>query len=92
MTKKEMARDLVGKLGVDTIKRAEEILDVVLDTIVETVANGEEVRLSGFGTFSRVEKAERNCINPKTQEKMVAPAKKVVKFKVAKTLADKVNE
>ena len=92
MTKKEMARDLVEKLGVDTIKRAEEILDVVLDTIIETVVNGEEVRLSGFGTFSRVDKEARTCRNPKTGESIEVGAKKAVKFKVAKALADKVNQ
>jgi nucleoid DNA-binding protein len=92
VTKKEMARNLQGKLGVETIKRAEEILDVVLDVITETVANGEEVRLSGFGTFSRVEKEARQGHNPATMEKITIPAKKVVKFKVAKALAESVNE
>jgi DNA-binding protein HU-beta len=92
MTKKEMVTLFAEKGEFSTKVEAERKLDVLLEIITEAVANGEEVRLSGFGTFSRVDKAERNCINPKTQEKMVAPAKKVVKFKVAKALADKVNE
>ena len=92
MTKKEMIAIFAERGEFLTKAEAERKLDVLLEIITETVANGEEVRLSGFGTFSRVEKSERQGVNPSTQEKITIPAKKVVKFKVAKALADKVNQ
>ena len=92
MTKKEMVALFAERGEFLTKAEAERKLDVLLEIVTETVANGEEVRLSGFGTFSRVDKEARNGVNPSTQEKITIPAKKVIKFKVAKALADKVNQ
>ena len=92
MTKKEMVVLFAERGDFLTKVEAERKLDVLLEIITETVSKGEEVRLSGFGTFSRVDKEARNGVNPSTQEKITIPAKKVVKFKVAKALADKVNQ
>ncbi len=92
MTKKEMVTLFAERGEFLTKVEAEKKLDILLEIITETVTNGEEVRLSGFGTFSRVDKEARNGVNPSTQEKITIPAKKVVKFKVAKALADKVNQ
>ncbi len=92
MTKKEMVTLFAERGEFLTKVEAEKKLDILLEIITETVTNGEEVRLSGFGTFSRVDKEARNGVNPSTQEKITIPAKKVVKFKVAKALADKVNK
>ena len=92
MTKKEMVALFAERGEFLTKVEAGRKLDVLLEIITETVANGEEVRLNGFGTFSRVDKEARNGVNPSTQEKITIPAKKVVKFKVAKALADKVNQ
>lgn len=92
MTKKEIVAIFAERGEFLTKAEAERKLDILLEIITETVANGEEVRLSGFGTFSRVDKQARNGVNPSTQEKITIPAKKVIKFKVAKALADKVNK
>lgn len=92
MTKKEIVAIFAERGEFLTKAEAERKLDILLEIITETVSNGEEVRLSGFGTFSRVDKESRNGVNPSTQEKITIPAKKVVKFKVAKALADKVNQ
>lgn len=92
MTKKEIVALFAERGEFLTKVEAEKKLDILLEIIAETVANGEEVRLSGFGIFSRVDKQARNGVNPSTQEKITIPAKKVVKFKVAKALADKVNK
>ena len=56
------------------------------------MASGDGVRIVGLGTFSIVERPERECRNPKTGEKFIAPASKSIKFKASKKLKDALNE
>ena len=58
--------------------------------------SGKEDELSvpkhiGFGTFSVVTRSQREGRNPRTGSKIKIPASKVVKFKVGKTLSEKVK-
>ena len=64
------------------------MLNGLLEVIQETMANGSDVQLVGFGTFSVTERASREGRNPATGVTMTIPAKKVVKFKPGKTLSD----
>ena len=52
---------------------------------------GDKVALVGFGTFAINERGEHEGINPATKEKIMIPAKKVVKFKAGAELADAVK-
>jgi DNA-binding protein HU-beta len=62
-----------------------------MQVVTESLARGEKISLIGFGTFSVVNRAARNCQNPQTGKKMKIAAKKVVKFKVGKQLAETVR-
>lgn len=53
----------------------------VLDTIIQTLAKGENIRLDGVGTFVVKEKAAYTGRNPSTGESLDIPAKMVVSFK-----------
>lgn len=64
------------------------MLNGLLEVIQETLEGGDSVQLVGFGTFSVTERASREGRNPATGKSMTIPAKKVVKFKPGKTLAD----
>jgi len=64
------------------------MLNGLLEVIQETMANGSDVQLVGFGTFSVTERASREGRNPATGETITIPAKKVVKFKPGKALSD----
>lgn len=64
------------------------MLDGLLEVIQKTLTGGNNVQLVGFGTFSVTERAGREGRNPATGESMTIPAKKVVRFKPGKTLAD----
>lgn len=66
-------------------------LDAVLETIVETVARGEKVALSGFGTFDRRERAARSARNPQTGEPMEVAASKSPGFKAGTAFKQAVN-
>ena len=61
-----------------------------MQVVTESLARGEKITLIGFGSFSVVNRAARNCQNPQTGKKMKIAAKKVVKFKVGKQLAETV--
>ncbi len=69
---------------------AEKTLKSVLDVIVKTLANDESITLVGFGSFSVTTRASRNFRNPQTGKEMKVAEKKVVRFKVGKTLKDSV--
>ncbi|MCD6414719.1 MAG: HU family DNA-binding protein [Candidatus Diapherotrites archaeon] len=64
-----------------TKKKAAEVVDSVLSTIVSSVKKGDEVRLVGFGTFYRAKRNARTGVNPQTGARMKIPAKKVPKFR-----------
>jgi DNA-binding protein HU-beta len=54
------------------------------------LASGEEILLPGIGKLTPVKKAARNARNPRTGETIAKPATTVVKFRVAKSLKDRV--
>lgn len=75
-----------------TIKDTGIIVDAVLEVIQNTLADGENVHLVGFGNFEVVERNERIGRNPKTGEETIIPASKAVKFKAGKNLKAIVND
>ncbi|HUG43432.1 MAG TPA: integration host factor subunit beta [Acidobacteriota bacterium] len=90
MTKAELV-DEVAK-GSDLSKKdAEVIVQTVLDSIVDSLQNGEKVELRGFGSFRLRKRASRQGRNPKTGEKVFVPAKNVPYFKPGKELKELVN-
>jgi DNA-binding protein HU-beta len=72
-------------------KSAGDTLQAFMVAITDTMKKGDKLTLIGFGTFSVYERAARTGRNPQTGKKMNIPAKKVVKFKVGKKLAEAVN-
>ena len=90
MNKAELINAIAEKANL-TKADAKAALDATLAAISDAVANNDKVALIGFGTFAVVEKGARTGINPATQEKIVIPAKKVVKFKAGAELAAKVK-
>lgn len=67
--------------------QAQKALEATINAIAGALKNGENVQLVGFGTFSVVEKAARQGVNPATGAKIQIPAKKVAKFKAGAGLA-----
>ena len=91
MSKKEFV-DAYAKATGETKKRAEELVNQFLETVEKTLLNGDSVQFVGWGTFEVKKRAARTGINPQTKKEIKIPAKKVVKFKVGKKLADSVAE
>ena len=89
MSKKEFV-DAYAKATGETKKRAEELVNAFLGTAEEFLVKGESIQFVGWGTFEVKERAAREGRNPSTGKPIKIDAKKVVKFKVGKKLADKV--
>lgn len=78
------------KLG-GTKTSAEEVVETIINTIVDSLKKGEEVSIAGFGAFSAKMRKARDARNPRTGETVKVPARKVPKFKASKTLKDAVK-
>ena len=91
MSKKEFV-DAYAKATGETKKRAEELVNAFLETTEESLVKGESIQFVGWGTFEVKERAAREGRNPSTGKPIKIDAKKVVKFKVGKKLADKVAD
>jgi len=89
--KKDNLVELVHAKIQTTKKEAEEIVDGIIDAICKSLKKGEDVALSGFGTFVVKDKAARVGINPKTGDKINIAAKKVAKFRAAKALKEMIQ-
>lgn len=68
-----------------------EVVDHLLGQITDTINNGEEVALAGFGKFKIIERAARKGRNPATGESIKIAARKSVKFEPAKAVKEMVN-
>ena len=82
--------DLVDILAIEvgtTKKDAELLVNALIGTVIKSVARGEKVTLVGFGTFDTIQRKARTGRNPKTNELLAIPAKRVARFKVGKEFA-----
>lgn len=79
MNKGDLVDALEVKLG--SRKLAVDAVETLVDTIVRTVAKGERVAISGFGTFEKAARARRTGRNPRTGEPVPIPKTNVPKFK-----------
>ncbi|MCM2679270.1 nucleoid-associated protein HU-beta [Echinimonas agarilytica] len=66
-------------------------LDAFVDSVSESLKDGDQVALVGFGTFTVRERAARSGRNPQTGETIEIAAAKVPAFKPGKALKDAVN-
>lgn len=90
MTKADLVASIAEKAGV-TKKDADKMLSVMMDVIMESLANGDKVQLIGFGTFEIKERAARKGHNPRTGEEIDIPAAKVPTFKAGKVFKEAVS-
>ncbi len=70
---------------------AKDTIEHLLEIMKSTLAFGEDVRISGFGKFQVNEKAPRKGRNSATDEEMMLDGRRVVTFKCAGSLRDRVN-
>jgi len=91
MTKADLV-ERVAKETEMTKKDAEKLVEVIFDSIVTTLNEGEKIELRGFGSFRVRERNARKGRNPKTGEPVDIPAKRVAYFKPGKDLKELINK
>jgi integration host factor subunit alpha len=81
MQKAEIAEEIQKRVGLTTKREAVEALESVLLLIKSTMQSGEDVSISGFGTFMVRSKRARQGRNPHTGEAVTIAARRVVTFR-----------
>lgn len=89
-TKVELVNLLLEKLAV-TRNEAKQIVEIFFEEIRQVLAQGQPIKLSGFGSFHLREKSARPGHNPKTGQACVVRARRVVTFHASKTFKKSVE-
>ena len=90
LTKADMVEQLTIRLRL-TRQQARKLVDGFFEEISQSLADGKEVKLSGFGNFELKDKKSRPGRNPKTGESIPVEARRVVTFKAGQKLRCWVN-
>lgn len=91
MTKADIVHALYSELGGFSKKEAADLVDLVFETMKETLGRGEKIKISGFGNFVLRDKRERQGRNPQTGEPITISARRVLNFKASQLLKQSLN-
>ena len=91
MTKAEIVEQIYERVGFSK-KEAAELVEKVFEIMKETLAEGEKVKISGFGNFVVREKNARKGRNPQTGQEILLDARRVLTFKPSLVLKNVLNE
>lgn len=90
MKKDGLVEAVMTNAGIETKKQAVLAVETVFETIMKTLSKGEEVAITGFGTFRTAKRAARMGVNPKTGAKIQIAASTKPKFRAGKLLKEAV--
>lgn len=86
MNKAELIAQITQKVDISK-SQASATIDAITTAISKALIKGDKVTIVDFGTFSVIERLERNGRNPKTGEPLRVKSRKVAKFKAGKELS-----
>ena len=87
MNKKDMIAKVASKTG-NTVVQTKEIVDMLFNTIVDSVDSGDKVKIVGFGVFSKRMSVPRVTSHPLTREKLQIPSRSIPTFYPSKVFKD----
>ena len=90
MTRDQLLEHIASAAAISK-KSAEDALKAFTEAVTTALSKGEDVTLTGFGSFKISNRAARQGVNPRTGEKLQVPAMRVPKFKAGKGLKDAVR-
>ena len=90
LTKADLIDSIYNRVDLPKAKSAQ-VVESLIESIKETLANGEDVLISGFGKFCVKEKNERRGRNPQTGEELMLGERRVVTFWCSGRLREKMN-
>ena len=91
MKKQDIVEAVMSAAQIETKKQADQAVEAVFDSIVKAMSRGEDVTITGFGTFRIARRAARMGVNPKTGEKIQIAASIKPKFRAGKFLKEAVQ-
>ena len=89
VTKMELANILFDELGLNK-REAKEFVELFFEEVRTALESGDNVKFSGFGSFSVRDKPQRPGRNPKTGEEVPVSARRVVTYKASQGIKDRV--
>jgi integration host factor subunit alpha len=90
LTKAEMAEALFEELGLNK-REAKDLVDLFFEEMRSALADGQQIKLSGFGNFDLRDKTQRPGRNPKTGEEIPISPRRVVTFRPGQKLKERVE-
>lgn len=91
MTKADMVQAVYGRLGGFSKKESADLVDLVFETMKETLGRGEKIKISGFGNFVLRDKRPRQGRNPQTGTPIMITERRVLSFKASQLLKHALN-
>ena len=91
MTKSELNNQLVKRFPKLPVRDTDFAVKSILDTMSQSLADGQRIEIRGFGSFSLTQRPARVGRNPKSGEQVVVPKKRVPHFKPGKELRERVD-
>ncbi len=91
MTKADIVEQVYDNLDGFSKKESADIVEMVFESIKETLETGEKIKISGFGNFVVRQKKERTGRNPQTGEEIRIAPRKVLTFKPSQVLKNAIN-
>jgi integration host factor subunit alpha len=92
MTKADIVQAVYSRLGGFSKKEAADLVDLVFETMKETLGRGEKIKISGFGNFVLRDKRQRQGRNPQTGNPIVITDRRVLSFKASQLLKQALND
>jgi integration host factor subunit alpha len=92
MTKADIVQTVHDQLGGFSKKEAADLVDLVFETMKETLGRGEKIKISGFGNFVLRDKRQRQGRNPQTGDPIVITERRVLSFKASQLLKQALND
>ncbi len=91
MTKADLIESIYEKIGFSK-KESADVVELIFDTLKDTLQRGERIKISGFGNFVVRSKKPRIGRNPQTGEEMTITARHVLTFKPSQVLKQALNQ
>ena len=91
LTKEKIIDSIYDQVGLSK-SQSRAVVERLLEIMKQTLEDGEDLLVSGFGKFVVKQKSERRGRNPQTTEDLQLRARRVVVFKTSGVLRDKINE
>lgn len=90
MNKSDMVNAIAAGGGLTKVEAGKALAGIV-DSATAELVDGGKITLVGFGTFSVVVRAARIARNPRTNQEIEVPTKRVVKFKASQVVTEALN-